>query len=170
MRPKRLYLVHFLMSLLPPTRAFALKALLLRWAGATVGRDVRIVSSARFYLTGNLLIGDDTWIGHEVLVVGGQADVRIGARVDIAPRVTLVTGTHEISSDSDRAAGRGTSHPIDIGDGVWIGAGSTILGGTRIGECGVVAAGAVVTRNTSSRSIVGGVPAKVLRPLQYNDE
>ena len=98
-----------------------------------------------------------------MLVVGGDAEVRIGARVDIGPRAVLATGSHELDCGSDRAAGAGYSAPIIIGDGVWIGACSTILGGTEIGECAVVAAGALVNRDAISRSLVGGVPAKVLR-------
>src|SRR5437588_481791 len=79
MKPARLYLVHLVFGWLPPTRCFRIKRDLLRWAGAEVGENVQIVSSARFFLTGRLRIGDGTWIGHEVLMVGGEADVTIGA-------------------------------------------------------------------------------------------
>lgn len=68
--------LYFVFSLIPPTRLFEAKAVMLRKSGARVGRNVRVVSSARFYLTGTLSIGDDTWIGHEALVVGG---VTVGA-------------------------------------------------------------------------------------------
>ena len=80
---------------MPATRFFKVKRGLLRWAGATIGSNVRIVSSAKFYLTGQLIIGDNTWIGHEVLVVGGDAPVCIGKNVDIAPRVNIITGGHQ---------------------------------------------------------------------------
>ncbi|ODV40667.1 hypothetical protein AWV79_05580 [Cupriavidus sp. UYMMa02A] len=75
MNTARLFAFHLVMTLLPPTRCFPLKRLLLRWCGAEVGTNVRIASSARFYLTGRLVIGDDTWIGHDVLIAGGSADV-----------------------------------------------------------------------------------------------
>ncbi|MEO7067511.1 MAG: DapH/DapD/GlmU-related protein [Rhodanobacter sp.] len=50
--------------------------------------------------------------------------------------------------------------PPVIGDGVWIGAHAVILRGVQIGDCAVVAAGAVVTRNVPAREIWGGVPAR----------
>ncbi|MBD8897436.1 acyltransferase [Rhodanobacter sp. DHG33] len=149
--------------LLPPTRFFALKRLLLRWAGATVADNVRIVSSARFWLTGALEIGSGAWIGHEVLVAGGGAAVYIGKDVDIAPRVSLITGTHSLGGLGEKAAGSGYSLPIVVGDGAWIGAGATVLGGVTVGESCVVAAGALVRRDVPPKVIVGGVPAVELR-------
>lgn len=163
MKSNRLFVVHLLMAVMPLTRCFAFKRVLLRWAGATIGMNVRIVSSARFYLTGSLSIGDDTWIGHEVLIVGGDANVAIGSRVDIAPRVSLVTGSHELFAAADRAAGKGYSLPITIEDGAWIGASSTLLSGVTVGRCGVVAAGALVNGYIKEYCIYGGVPARMLK-------
>ena len=114
-------------------------------------------------LSGPLEIGDNTWIGHEVLVTGGAAAVRIGSDVDIAPRVTLVTGTHVLFEGPGKAAGRGYSEPIVIGNGAWIGAASTILGGVRVGAESVVASGALVCADVAQRTVVGGIPARVLR-------
>ena len=138
---------------------------MLRLAGARVADKVRIASSARFQLNGSLQLGSDTWIGHEVLVVGGGASVEIGARCDIAPRVTIVTGTHRIDPDGPRVAGEGYSLPIRIGDGCWIGVGATVLGGTVIGEHSIVAAGAVVRGQFPARSLIGGIPARVIRSI-----
>jgi len=161
----RLFFIQLLFSILPPTRAWGIKRLLLRCAGGKIGKDVRVVSSARVYLTGDLAIGDNTWIGHEVLVVGGDAPIHIGSRVDIAPRVMLVTGAHYIDLSSDRAAGMGYSSPIIVEDGVWIGASSTILGGVTVGRCSIVAAGALVNSDVPEFSLVAGVPARVIRRL-----
>jgi len=97
----------------------------------------------KIHVTGGLRIGDDTFIGHQVLIVGGDADVNIGAKTDIGPRATIVTGSHRLLVDSDRAAGPGYSSPIAIEDGVWVGAASTILGGVTVGRS-MVTAGAVV--------------------------
>ena len=145
---------------MPPTRLFAVKRKLLRWAGATIGENVRIVSSAKFLLTGDLEIGDGTWIGHQVMIVGGGASVRIGCDVDIAPRVTLITGSHELYNIPGKAAGQGHSKSISIENGVWIGAASTILGGVRIGKASIVAAGTLVRSNIPDREIHAGVPNK----------
>ena len=93
MNAARLFLANKLISLLPPSRAFAAKRALLRFAGASVGDNVRIVSSAEFYCAGALTIGDNSWIGHQCLIAGGDADIVIGKNVNIAPRVTLVSGS-----------------------------------------------------------------------------
>lgn len=139
---------------------------MLRMCGASIGRDVRICSSARFSLSGPLSVGDGTWLGHDLLLVGGDAPVSIGRQCDIAPRVMIVTGSHELSLGGEKAAGAGFSESVSIGDGCWIGAGVTILGGTNIGEASMVAAGAVVRGNFPERVLIGGVPARVLRQLE----
>lgn len=162
MKTGRLFFAHCLFAVLPSTRFFSLKRILLRFAGASVGRNVRICSSARFYISGKLSIGPDTWVGHDVLIVGGNAPVEIGAKVDIGPRTSIVTGTHELFGAADRAAGPGRSLPVTVDTGVWIGAGATILGGVRLGECSMVAAGALVRMDVPARAVVGGVPAKAL--------
>jgi acetyltransferase-like isoleucine patch superfamily enzyme len=106
-------------------------------------------------------VGEDTWIGHEVLIVA-SAPVVIGDHVDIAPRVFIGTGTHEIDPRGQRVAGAGRSFPIVIGRGAWIGASATILPGITIGEMAIVGAGAVVVRNVPAGAIVGGVPAVII--------
>ncbi len=158
----RRFLVHKLTSLLPPTRLYRFKRLIWRWAGLDVGPGVRIVSSARVWTSGPVLIGADTFIGHEVTIVGGEASVTIGARCDLAPRVLIVTGTHH-DGGAARAAGPGRSHPVSIGEGSWIGAGATILDGVEIGVGAIVAAGSVVTRSIPDYDVVAGVPARRLR-------
>ncbi len=127
---------------------------------------MRVVSSARFLVGGPLSIGADTWVGHEVLVVGGDAAISIGAYCDIAPRVTFVTGSHDIDPRGLHVAGKGYSLPISIADGCWICAGATILGGTRIGARSIVAAGAVVKGDFPAGSLIGGVPARILRAIE----
>lgn len=158
----RLYIYHVLVSLIPATRLFRLKAKLLRWAGANVGDNVRIASSAKFLLTGKLCIGENTWIGHEVMIVGGSASVTVGRDVDIAPRVSIITGSHKPFGNEGKAAGDGYSEPIIIGNGAWVGACSTVLGGVSIGSQSIVAAGSLVRKDVVAGSVVGGVPAMAL--------
>lgn len=162
-RGMRIFLYTRIAFFIPSTRFFGLKRSLLRWAGVVVAKNVRCVSSAAFYLSGRLTIGHDTWIGHEVLIVGGDAPVTIGANCDIAPRVIFITRTHRINPEGPHVAGEGHSLPIFIGNGSWICAGATILGGTTIGERSVVAAGAVVKGIFPAGVLIGGVPARILR-------
>jgi acetyltransferase-like isoleucine patch superfamily enzyme len=55
---------------------------------------------------------------------------------------------------------------VVVGAGAWIGASSVILAGVRVGECAVVAAGAVVTKDVAPYTLVGGVPARVIRSIE----
>jgi len=124
---------------------------------------VRAVSSVKMKLKW-LSVGDNTFIGHETLITGGDVLVKIGKNVDIGPRCVIVTGTHEIG-DSTHRAGEGKSQSIIIGGGTWIGAHSTILGGVSIGQGCVIAAGSLVSENIDDNCLVAGVPARVIRKL-----
>ena len=69
--PFRLWLYRIVAARLPETRAFGLKARLLRWCGAEVGRNVRINSSAVVSGTARLRIGDNVWIGGGAIILPG---------------------------------------------------------------------------------------------------
>lgn len=164
-RTGRIFICDLILPVIPSTRFFNLKRLLFRWAGINIAAKVRCVSSVRFKSGGPITIGEDTWVGHDVLFVGGEASVTIGKYCDIAPRVLVATGSHKVDLLGRRAAGEGYSSPVRIGDGVWICAGAIILGGTNIGEHSVVCAGAVVRGDFPARSLIGGVPATRLSHL-----
>jgi acetyltransferase-like isoleucine patch superfamily enzyme len=158
----RRFLANTLIRGLPPTRFYALKRWLLRMGGVEVGAGARIVSSVRIWTSGAVRIGADTFIGHEVLVVGGEAPIVIGARCDLAPRVSLISGTHE-EGTLERAAGAGRSDPITIGDGVWIGTGATVIAGSEIGNGTIVGAGSLVNGSIPAAVVAMGVPCRVMR-------
>jgi acetyltransferase-like isoleucine patch superfamily enzyme len=109
-----------------------------------------------------LAIGDDVFVNHGT-VLSASCGVRIGDRVNIAPRCTLLDndfhGTDERGAPPRRA-------PIVLEDDVWLGTGVIVLRGVTIGRGSVVAAGAVVTRDIPPGVLAGGVPARVLRPLK----
>ncbi|RME57147.1 transferase [Candidatus Parcubacteria bacterium] len=135
-------------------------------AGVKVSKGGRVNGHTCFYGRGYVSIGEDTWIGPRCrFYTHPNAEIVIGDNCDIAPEVAFVTGTHEIGSEM-RRAGRGYCLPIEVGDGCWIGARTTILGGVHIGKGSVIAAGSVVVGDIPPNALAAGVPARVKRRLE----
>lgn len=107
----------------------------------TIGKDVFINSGCHFQDQGGITIGDGALIGHNVV---------------------LATINHDLNPEENR---KNHYAPITIGAHVWIGSNATILPGVTLGDWAVVAAGAVVTQDVPPRTVVGGVPAKVLKVI-----
>jgi acetyltransferase-like isoleucine patch superfamily enzyme len=163
-----LQLVNLLFNLTPLTRGFGLRARLLRMAGVDCARSARVVASARIVIT-NVSIGEDTFIGHQVLITGSQkARITIGSFVDIAPRVVIVSGSHKIDMVGEHSAGTLTTDKVLLEDGVWIGANSTVLPGVTIGRKAVVGAGSVVTRDIPPFCVAVGNPCRPMRQWNFN--
>ena len=111
----------------------------------TIGKDVFINSGCHFQDQGGIEIGDGTLIGHNVV---------------------LATINHDLNPRKNR---KNHYAPIKIGTHVWIGSNATILPGVTIGDHAVVAAGAVVTHDVPAMTVVGGVPAKVLKDIREGE-
>lgn len=167
MKSMRLWIYRMIMLVIPETRCFGLKRMLLRWAGAQVADDVRICSSAKFLGDGNLFLGKDVWIGQGVSIMAtGTATIRIDDYTGLAPEAMLFTGFHEIEPNGIRIHGKGTFQDIIIGKGCMIGARSVILPGVSIADMSLVAAGAIVSKSfTEHHSLIAGVPAVFKRSL-----
>lgn len=167
MKPFRLWILKILTAWLPESRGFWVKCALLRWAGAKVGQNVRIYSSARIVGTGSLEIGDDVHIGSGVFLSAvAPTGITIGSHVDIGPGAMILTGSHRIDPVGEHIAGEGTSAMVSIGDGCWLGARSVILPGVILARKTLVAAGAIVTKSVeSTQQLVAGIPAAVKRPV-----
>ena len=95
------------------------------------------------------------------------AEIRIGNNCLIGPDVGIYTAGHRLEPEGRTLDVYGM--PITIGNDVWIGGNSTILPGVTIGDGAVVAAGAVVTKDVEPNTIVGGVPAKVIKKIEIKD-
>ena len=107
----------------------------------SIGKNVYINHLCSFLDMGTITIEDDVLIG---------------------PRVNLSTEGHPLNPSERKAL---IVKPILIKRNAWIGAGATILPGVTVGENSVVAAGAVVTKDVPDNTVVGGVPAKVIKSL-----
>ena len=110
-----------------------------------IGTNVFINMGSKFQDQGGIYIGDGALIGHNVV---------------------LATLNH---AKSPRDRGSMVPAPIRIGKNVWIGSNATILPGVTIGDGAIVAAGAVVAGDVPENTIVGGVPARVIRPLSEEE-
>lgn len=115
----------------------------------------------------NTDFGKNIHIGQRVFINSGckmqdQGGIYIGNDVLIGHNACLLTLNHEMEPEN-----RADMHPkpIHIEDKVWLGSNVTVLPGVTIGEGAIVAAGAVVTKDVDSNTIVGGVPAKIIKRI-----
>jgi acetyltransferase-like isoleucine patch superfamily enzyme len=116
----------------------------------------------------NLSVGNYTNIPKRSTFYCTNAPLIIGKKVIFGPNPTIITGDHRIDvvgkfiiDSKDKLPENDAA--VVIGDDVWVGANVTILKGVTIGRGSVVAAGAVVTRSCSPYSIIGGIPARVIK-------
>lgn len=133
------------------------------------GYKVRIKpSTSVFFGLENLSIGNDVSIPRYAHIFCSEAPLTIGNKVVFGPAPTIVTGNHRVDVigkyivDSHEKLQENDKEVI-IEDDVWVGANVTILMGVTIGRGSVVAAGAVVNKSCPPYSIIGGIPAKILK-------
>ena len=107
-----------------------------------VGKNVFINHACSFLDMGAITIEDDVLIG---------------------PKVNLITENHPLDPADRRAL---ITKPVVVKRNAWIGAGATILPGVTVGRNSVVAAGAVVAADVPDNTIVGGVPAKIIKKIE----
>jgi acetyltransferase-like isoleucine patch superfamily enzyme len=111
-----------------------------------------------------VVIGDNVWIGMNTYLAGTGGRLIIGDHTLISDFCSIYTVDHNIGSlDVPINEQGGKSRPVTIGAHVLIGSGARILPGVTIGDHAIVGAGSVVTRDVEQRSVVAGVPARVVR-------
>jgi len=109
----------------------------------------------------HIKLGKGIFINHacSFLDLGG---ITIEDNVQIGPRVNITSENHPLDPSNRKAL---DLKPVVIKRNAWIGAGATILPGVTVGENAVVAAGAVVNKDVSDNTVVGGVPAKLIKEI-----
>jgi acetyltransferase-like isoleucine patch superfamily enzyme len=110
----------------------------------------------------SLTIGDSVFLNSGVSICALKS-VTIGNNVAIGNYTLIMDSDFHSVEDHTKP---GVAAPVVIEDDVWLGARVTVLKGVRIGRGAVVAAGAVVTRDVAPYTLVGGVPARLIRELQ----
>src|SRR6266498_4763977 len=124
----------------------------------SVGRATNFLMGVQFRKGKNISIGNNTVINEKVLLDGRGGKLIIGNNVDIAQETNIWTLEHSVHDDYHKDVGG----DVIIEDYVWIASRVTILPGVTIGRGAAVAANAVVTKDVTAMSIVGGIPAKVI--------
>lgn len=129
-----------------------------------IGNNCWVRSFARIHSwRGSVEIGDNSSI-NAYTIIYGTGGVKIGKGVRIAAHTVIVASMHNHENLDIPIYQQGwTAKGIQIEDGVWIGCNVAILDGVTVGHDSVVAAGAVVTTDVPPNTIVGGVPARVIR-------
>jgi len=133
--------------------------------GVTVGRGACIRPSSYYggELGEGMTVGAGTAIG-AYNWIGASGHVSIGCDVMLGPRVIIIPENHVFEDANKTIREQGVKRePVVIEDDCWIGTNATILAGVTIGKGSIVAAGAVVNKDVPAGSIVGGVPARILR-------
>ncbi len=141
-------------------------------AGVSIGARTLVMHGAVLHVYNfrglphaGIRIGSDSLIG-EYTVIRGQGGVTLGDRVYTSPLTQIIAVNHVFSDPARPFVEQGiTAEGIVIEDDVWLGAAAVVTDGVRIGRGAVVAAGAVVTSNVPAHTVVGGVPARVIREI-----
>jgi acetyltransferase-like isoleucine patch superfamily enzyme len=139
-----------------------IRDLLSQITGSYIDESVDVFTPIYINYGKHTKIGKNVFINFDCvfLDLGG---IIIEDNVLIAPKVSLLSEGHPISPDERQSL---IPRRIHIKQNAWIGAGATILPGVTIGENAVVAAGAVVSKDVSANTIVGGIPAKTIKSIE----
>lgn len=111
----------------------------------------------------NVHLGKNVFININNYFMDGST-ITIGDNVFIGPSCGFYTATHPLDYKA-RNEGLEKALPIVVGDNCWFGANVSVMPGVTIGEGCVIGAGAVVTRDMPANSVIGGVPAQVIKRL-----
>lgn len=134
---------------------------IIRGANIRLEDNVYIHENVLIRASGQVLVGEGSTINKNCCIL---IKVKIGKICSIAPNVVIVGSNHIFSDNLKPIKEQGVSKiGVVIEDDVWIGANATILDGVTIGKGSIIAAGAVVIRDVEPNSVVGGIPAKLLR-------
>jgi acetyltransferase-like isoleucine patch superfamily enzyme len=131
----------------------------------SLGRDVWLGAYGIFQGEGRVSVGSRTYIGSH-FSINSIDEISIGRNCMFGNMVSLVDNNHGVAAGDVAFRDQpSTSKKITIEDACWIGEKVAILEGVRIGRGSIVAAGAVVREDVDPGTVVGGVPARVLKKV-----
>jgi maltose O-acetyltransferase len=131
---------------------------------AGAGANLRVAQGVRINNPGLVSTGDNCYLGDGVQIYAWNEHVSLGNNVLVAAGARMITRKHGFADMEQPMSEQGyTNAPIVVEDDVWIGFQAVILPGVTLGRGSIVGATAVVTRDVEPYSIVGGVPARLIR-------
>lgn len=161
---KNNFIIRRIMNRIPNILPLKLRVLFYNMIGFKVGTGKNIRRNIYISST-NISIGKDSFVNQFCkFYASPDAGIHIGDRCRVAMEVSFICITHDIGSSESRA-GADTSYPIEVGNGCWICARSTILPGVTIGDGCIIAAGSVVNKDCEPNSLYAGVPARKIKDL-----
>ncbi len=116
----------------------------------------------------NIHLGNDVFINSNCYFMDG-ADITFGDNIFVGPYTGFYTANHPLDYKR-RNAGLEKALPIKVGDNCWFGANVSVMPGVTIGSGCVIAAGSVVTKDIPDNSLVAGVPAKIMKTIDQDEE
>lgn len=160
--PNRTKTVLFIRSIMNGIRSWYMLKIKYRWIKSN--GFLRIPTETSIWTPHkDVTFGHHVQFGSNCMI---QCDIEFGNYVLVASNVSFVGKDDHLFNKVGTPiwnSGRGDSYKTFIGNDVWIGHGAIIMGGVKIGDGAIVAAGAVVTKDVPPCSIVGGTPAKVIK-------
>jgi acetyltransferase-like isoleucine patch superfamily enzyme len=138
------------------------------------GRNVIFSPTKSVFSYKTTSLGNDVFIGTGATFLASESEIIIGNKVMFGPNVTIMGGNHNTTQIGKymfdvKEKLPENDLPVVIEDDVWVGTGAIILKGVTIRKGSIIAAGALVTKDVSPYSIVGGVPAKLIK-MRFSPE
>lgn len=132
-----------------------------------IGKNTKISKNCTFFGSEeNILeIGENSYFAMGT-ILNGFKGLKIDKNVSFGPNVTVITDSGPNRSKKLQKLFEIIDGKVQIGDDCWIGMNSMIMPGIRLGECCVVAAGSFVNKSFPKYSLIGGIPAKLIRNIQ----
>lgn len=127
------------------------------------GSNFQVSSTSYINSLKGLSVGNDVYLAHNVIILGKE--ITIENEVMVGPNTVVVSGNHSFSGKSFRF-GESISKPIIIKEGAWVATNCSILSGSVLPCCSILAAGSVLTKEfTEEKSLYGGSPAQFIKRL-----
>jgi len=158
------YFVNSLFFINSLNGSSVIKKFLLRLFGAKVGKGVVLKPGINIKYPWKLTIGDNSWIGERVWI-DCLDKITIGSNCCISQGAMLLNGNHNYSKTTFDLM----IAPIILEDGVWIGAGAMVTGGTVCASHSVLCVQSVASKNLESYTVYRGNPAEKIKERKFTN-